>query len=135
MSDNQEPAPLTQREMSALMSLSRHADCERISAVKRLRWLEAEVAALKKADPLAEMWAALESYQERADRHGHGESWAKMCSERTGDWAWEAKLEARKASQDAAWAAADAMARALADATEWAVEVIAAIRRAKEGQR
>jgi hypothetical protein len=117
------------------MSLSRHADCERISAVKRLRWLEAEVAALKKADPLAEMWAALESYQERADRHGHGESWAKMCSERTGDWAWEAKLEARKASQDAAWAAADAMARALADATEWAVEVIAAIRRAKEGQR
>jgi len=96
--------------------------------------LAAEVAALKAHDPLAEMWAALAEYQEQADRDGHGESWAKMCEERTGDWAWEAKLEARKASQDAAWAAADAVARALADATEWAVEVIEAIRRAKEAK-
>jgi hypothetical protein len=96
--------------------------------------LTAEVAALKARDPLAEMWRELSEYQPQADRDGHGESWAKMCSERTGDWAWEAKLEARKASQDAAWAAADAVARALADATEWAVEVIEAIRRAKEVQ-
>jgi chorismate mutase len=90
--------------------------------------------ALKAHDPLAEMWRELESYQPQADKDGHGESWAKMCSERTGDWAWEAKLEARKAWQDAAWAAADAVARALADATEWAVEVIEAIRRAKEAK-
>ncbi len=96
----------------------------------------AELAALKaQRDPLAEMWRELSEYQEQADADGHGESWAKMCSERTGDWAWEAKLEARKASQDAAWAAADSVARALADATEWAVEVIEAIRRAKEAQR
>jgi hypothetical protein len=96
--------------------------------------LAAEVAALKAHDPLAEMWRELAEYQPQADADGHGESWAKMCSERTGDWAWAAKIEARKASGDAACAAADAVARALADATEWAVEATDAIRRAKEAK-
>jgi hypothetical protein len=48
-----------------------------------LRALLAELAALKARDPLAEMWAALAEYQPQADRDGHGESWAKMCAERT----------------------------------------------------
>jgi hypothetical protein len=133
MSDTTEPAPLTEREMNQFVTLAALPTLER--ALERLRWLEAQNAALKAHDPLAEMWAALAEYQPQADRDGHGESWRKMCEERTGDWAWAAKLEARKASQDAAWAAADAVARALADATEWAVEVIEAIRRAKEEQR
>jgi len=84
----------------------------------------AELAALKaQPDPLAEMWAALAEYQPQADRDGHGESWRRMCSERTGDAAWEAKLEARRSSTDSAWAAADAQ------------EAIDAIRRAKEVKR
>jgi hypothetical protein len=45
-----------------------------------LERLRAELAALK-ADPLAEMWAALAEYQPQADADGHGESWAKMCEE------------------------------------------------------
>ena len=48
-----------------------------------LRALLDEKAALKKPDPLAEMWRELSEYQEQADRDGHGESWRRMCSERT----------------------------------------------------
>ena len=29
------------------------------------------------------MWAALTAYQPQADAAGHGESWAKMCREKT----------------------------------------------------
>ena len=46
--------------------------------------LAAEVADLKaQSDPLAEMWRELSSYQPIADRDGHGESWRRMCRERT----------------------------------------------------
>jgi hypothetical protein len=99
--------------------------------IKRLR---AEVAALKANDPLAEMWRELEAYQPMADRDGHGESWRRMCEERTEEaglaaaraesaaWAWEA---ARKAAWAASWAAA---------AASWAAQSIDAIRRAKEAK-
>jgi hypothetical protein len=40
------------------------------------------------------MWAALAEYQPTADTDGHGETWARMCSERTED--------AAKAASDAA---------------------------------
>ena len=32
---------------------------------------------------LNEMWAALAVYQPQADAAGHGETWARMCSEKT----------------------------------------------------
>jgi chorismate mutase len=99
--------------------------------------LAAEVAALKaKADPLAEMWAALEEYQPFANRDGHGESWAKMCRERTEGAALAA---ASAAAADAAWAAAWAAGRAAprdaASAAARAADSVDAIRRAKEVQR
>jgi hypothetical protein len=104
--------------------------------------LAAEVAALKAHDPLAEMWRELEAYQEQADRDGHGESWARMCSERTekasraasraASWAAMAAV-AVKAAASAASAASWAAAAAAGDVT--AAQSIAAIRRAKEGQR
>ena len=34
---------------------------------------------------LEPMWAALAKYQPYADADGHGNSWRKMCSERTSD--------------------------------------------------
>jgi hypothetical protein len=117
--------------------------------------LTAEVAALKaKADPLAEMWRELAEYQPIADSDGHGESWRRMCSERTEAAAWAARDEAW-AARDAAWAAWDAWdagtawtagtaARAAAwaanaktwasDAKTWAAEAIGAIHKAKEVQ-
>jgi hypothetical protein len=111
------------------------ADANLVSLNAVIATLRAEVAALKaKSDPLAEMWEALVEYQPQADKHGHGESWRAMCEKRTHDWVWAAKIEARKASRDAACYAANAAARALAEATEWAVEVIEAIRRAKEAK-
>ena len=122
--------------------------------------LKAEVAALKAHDPLAEMWAALEEYQPFANRDGHGESWARMCSERTTDAAdsaearaWEVRAARGAAAEavayagraavkaaSAAWAAwayrgAAALARREAWATKArtrAAEATAAIRRAKE---
>ena len=107
--------------------------------VERLR---AEVAALKAHDPLAEMWAALADYQPQADRDGHGESWAKMCEERTEEAA-SAAYRARQASSHVAaaaygawWAAQrDAAVRRLSkDAVAWAADALAAIRRAKEAK-
>ena len=105
--------------------------------VERLR---AELAALKAHDPLAEMWRELAEYQPQADCNGHGQSWAKMCRDRTEDDASTAYL-ARQYSGDVAaaaygawWAAQrDAAARRLSkDAVAWAADAIAAIRRAKE---
>ena len=32
-----------------------------------------------------EMWAALTAYQPCADKAGHGDSWRKMCEDRTKD--------------------------------------------------
>jgi hypothetical protein len=103
-----------------------------------LRALLAENAALKAHDPLAEMWAALKSYQERADRHGHGESWRTMCRERTTLAAWAAASAAEAAAAEAAWDAARGAGYAARDAAfsaQHADIAIDVIRRAKEGQR
>ena len=94
----------------------------------------AELAALKANDPLAEMWRELSEHQEQADKDGHGESWRRMCEERTGESAWEAMREARAALRAAPCDAATHAARALANATAWAVEAIAAIREDTEAK-
>ena len=54
---------------------------------------------------LNKMWAALARYQSFADKDGHGESWRVMCSERTGQAAWEALTSAAPAAKAAALAA------------------------------
>jgi hypothetical protein len=160
MSDTTEPAPLTEREMAELRSMYGVYQVNR--AIERLRWLEAqnadlkarldtawgdnatndritdqlraEVAALKANDPLAEMWAALAEYQPLADRDGHGESWAKMCSERTEEAAERAWWASRRvlARDEARVAARSAGAAA---SLHSALDAIDAIRRAKDGQR
>jgi len=77
---------------------------------------------------LDEMWAALLAYLPQAISNGHGESWAKMCSERTAAaayaayaadaaWATAACAEATAAAADAVEAAEAADADA--DAAEW----------------
>jgi hypothetical protein len=118
--------------------LAFHAEVEHLRA--EVARLTAEVAALKAHDPLAEMWAALAEYQEQADRDGHGESWRRMCSERTKKAAWYAVWGARSAwrfgaaaltsAGNAAWAASNA-----ADQAGFMQCAIEAIRRAKEGGR
>jgi hypothetical protein len=104
-----------------------------------LRALLDELAALKaKPDPLAEMWAALADYQPQADRDGHGESWRRMCHERTNASAWNAANAAAEAfAASAAGHAAFAVSRSQSNATKNSVDeaaqlAIAAIRRAKE---
>lgn len=64
-------------------------------------------------DKLNEMWAALATYQPKADADGHGESWALMCSERTKETAHDAANATWSAGEGAtddagAWAAAAA---------------------------
>ena len=99
--------------------------------------LAAEVAALKaQADPLAEMWAALEEYQPLADRDGHGESWKRMCKERTRAAAADATnpfVNPSAAARAAARAAAGAAAN-LEEAMNSAADAVTAIRRAREGR-
>ena len=176
--ENTEPAPLTQREMNQFIMLAALPTLER--ALERLRWLEAqnadlkeridkayedialdqrtnetlraENAALKKADPLAEMWRELAEYQPQAERDGHGESWRKMCEERTKESARDAAdaafavavpakdklahvaaLEAGFSARNAAWAEM-AQSKSVKAAAEEATDAISAIRRAKEGQ-
>ncbi len=46
---------------------------------------------------LEEMWVALLAYLPQAIAAGHGDSWARMCSEKTAN--------AASAAYDAAWAA------------------------------
>jgi cob(I)alamin adenosyltransferase len=113
--------------------------------------LKTENAALKaKPDPLAEMWAALEEYQPQADSDGHGESWKRMCEERTSCAADTARTVARRVARAAtagigreatrevaAACAADTAFDASWDAKRaaaWAANAIALIRQAKEGQ-
>lgn len=100
-------------------------DTTRAELQREIDRLRAELAALKASDPLAEMWRELAEYQPQADRDGHGESWKRMCSERTGAAAEEAANCVREWS---AWDAAWAVARI----AKWAGEAVAAIRRAKE---
>ena len=96
------------------------------------RELERELAALKaKADPLAEMWVALAEYQPQADKDGHGESWRRMCEERTQAAACNAAHAAREFSRESAWSASYAVREA---AQMSATAAIAAIRRAKGAQ-
>ncbi len=122
------------------------AEVERLTAERDA--LAAEVAALKaerdeafksainaalraddhKPDPLAEMWAALAEYQPMADRDGHGESWRRMCSERT-------EAAALAASRVATWVAARAAGYAARSFARDAACAVAEIRRAKEGTR
>jgi hypothetical protein len=105
--------------------------------------LAAEVAALKAHDSLAEMWAALAEYQPQADANGHGESWRKMCEERTEEAAAAAYRSPQTLSRIAhaaynAWWASqrDAAARSTSkEAVVWATNAVAAIRRAKEAKR
>ena len=66
---------------------------------------------------LDEMWTALAAYQPKADAAGHGESWAKMCSEKT-----------VKAADDAALAAAALAAALAAAASAAAYDYASAIR-------
>jgi len=133
MSDSTEPAPLNQREMNQFIALATLPTLER--ALERLRWLEAQNAALKAHDPLAEMWREFAEYQPQADRDGHGESWAKMCSERTQAAACNARWAAARAASWDAWAAAWSVSYAVREAAQistWAA--IDAISRAK-GER
>ena len=90
------------------------------------------------------MWDALARYQPYADKDGHGESWRKMCSERTeaaADVAWVGAVAVAEAAGAAAQAvavaeAAGAAAQAAdaadaADAAAW----LAAAERAEEAAR
>ena len=61
---------------------------------------------------LNEMWAALAAYQPEADAAGHGESWARMCREKT--------YAAVRAAAHAADAADAAYAADVAYAADWA---------------
>jgi hypothetical protein len=106
-----------------------------------LRALLDENADLKAHDPLAEMWRELAEYQPFADRDGHGESWRRMCAERTED--------AAEIAQDNAWVASISSGLiepyCAAMSARWAVawrqhseqntqQAMATIRRAKEGK-
>jgi hypothetical protein len=108
-----------------------------------LRALLDENAALKKADPLAEMWRELAEYQPQADKEGHGDKWRDMCEKRQRLTAASAAYRSQQATSHvaaaayAAWWAAqlDAAARRSSkEAVAWAANAVAAIRRAKEGQ-
>jgi hypothetical protein len=86
---------------------------------------------------LDEMWDALAKYQSKADKRGHGDTWAKMCGLRTE----KACIDADYAAADddagyAAYAAADAVkysaANAAGYAEYWAQAAIAHINHAIE---
>lgn len=87
---------------------------------------------------LDEMWQELARYQPYTDRHGFGEAWKRMTTERTQDAAfaasaWAAAAEAAAATwgpafaaaaaEAAAWAAAWAAAEFATNAEEAAAEV------------
>jgi hypothetical protein len=80
---------------------------------------------------LDEMWAALAAYQPQADAAGHGQSWAKMCSEKTAYAAAYAAYAAAAADVAASYAA-DASYAAAADvaaADRWAQKAIDRIKK------
>jgi hypothetical protein len=128
-----------QDEIARLRALWCEETSRRLAFHAEVERLRAEVAALKAHDPLAEMWAALAEYQPQAEKNGHGESWRRMCEERT-EAAANAAAWARGASPtniEWSWAsmAADAAARAAKEAAIFAQRAIAAIRHAKEVKR
>ena len=57
---------------------------------------------------LDEMWVKLAKYQSKADKRGHGESWAEMCRLRTEKACRDADYAAADDDDDAAGAAANA---------------------------
>ena len=130
-----------ERDEAWLTNATLRADLARANAERDA--LAAEVAALKAHDPLAEMWRELAEYQEQADANGHGDTWRAMCHKRTEEAASAAYLARQWSSHVAAaaygawWAAQrDAAVRRISnDAVKWAADAVAAIRRAKEGQR
>ena len=81
---------------------------------------------------LDEMWALLPAYQPQADAAGHGESWAKMCREKTVDAADAAAYGAYAVDAAAAAAATYAAAAAAAAAYECAQKAINRINKAME---
>ena len=94
---------------------------------------------------LNEMWAALTAYQPQADAAGHGESWAKMCKEKTyaasDAAASDAAADAADAYADYAYYAAAyayyaavvaAYAVDAVDAEKWAQKAIECINKAQE---
>ena len=95
--------------------------------------LAARVEELERRDPLAEMWAALAQYQPIADRDGHGESWARMCEQRTVEAAQAAMRSSPRAAYAAGWAC-EAVSVLESAGRPQAEGAIAAIRRAKEVQ-
>lgn len=72
-----------------------------------------KMEAQPKQTKLEQMWDALAAYQPQADAHGHGDTWAAMCSEKT---ATAANAAANTAAAAYAVYAADA-----ADAAAYAV--------------
>jgi hypothetical protein len=79
---------------------------------------------------LDEMWAALLAYLPQAIDDGHGDSWAKMCNEKTPDAAYAAS----DAAASDAWAAsaayaADAAAYGASYADHWAQKAIDALQK------
>jgi hypothetical protein len=127
------------RAENAALKAERDALAEkalRIAMSLQIR-LKAERDALKANDPLAEMWRELAEYQPFADRDGHGESWRRMCEERTNEAAWAAEESAWDVEKSASWAArcaADAALHAFT-ARDEAESAIDEIRKAREGER
>ena len=84
---------------------------------------------------LNEMWQELERYQPFAEKHGFGEAWKRMTTERTEDAArvvWDAAYSA--ACYAAARAAAEA-AEAAWDAADGAQQAIQHISKAIEQEQ
>ena len=85
---------------------------------------------------LNEMWQELERYQPFAEKHGFGEAWKRMTTERTEDAA-KAAMFASVAWDAAAGAAGEAAACAAyaANAAEWKKYAITYIRKAIEKEQ
>jgi Flp pilus assembly protein TadD len=82
-------------------------------------------------DKLNEMWTALAAYQDKAEANTHGDSWSRMCSEKTYRAANSAYLAAYAASsahesvtEDAALAAQYAYAAVNPDNANEAIYLI-----------
>lgn len=113
------------------------------NAARRLEWNTSArdeiVLRLRAHLAVSEMWAALERYQPKADKAGHGELWKRMTTERTARAASAARVAAEAAEAWCAAAAADgasAAARAAAAlaARCYAVEAIEYITEAMEAK-
>jgi septal ring factor EnvC (AmiA/AmiB activator) len=111
-------------------------DTTRKELQQQIDRLRAELAALKaQRDPLEEMWRELAEYQPMADRDGHGESWSRMCRERTATAAWQSFQSTPELSFEHARDGARLAREAIffrRESARYSDRAIAAIRRAKE---